>query len=156
MLFRSAPADEPAARMHLARRRQYRQAIFIVEARVSGPEYGTRMPGAGAPPAMQLGNFVCKTPEDEFELGVYYRRSRYVQIPRTRGCIGMLKLAGIAGWPKQGVLYEFTGMEDGEEDFEPRFREAAKGQVREGQNLREYVVHAPNAPHAGRRIWPSA
>ena len=147
--------EDPEDRAGLAKRRQHRSALFIVEARVNGPEYRSLMPGTGPAPAMQLGAFNVLTPEDEFDLGRYYRQVRYAEIPRTRGCIGMKKLVSVAGWPKQGVLYEFVSMEAGEEDFEPRFRAASLPGTRKGRSLRESVVHGPNAPHAGRRIWPA-
>lgn len=150
------PSDDNATRDWLAKRRNYRQAIFLVEQRVNGPEYRKLLPGTGAPPAMQLGNFNVKTIEDEFDLGIFYRRCRYAEIPVTPGCISMLKLLGIAGWPKHGVLYQFAEMDDREEEFEQRFRDSIGGRDWRGRDVREYVVHAPKAPHAGKRIWPAA
>jgi hypothetical protein len=148
----SADADSAA---WLAKRREHRAAIFIVEARVQGPEYRSLLPGTAAPPAMQLGNFNVRRPEDEIDLARYYRQVRYRQIPRTRGCIGMRKLVSVAGWPKHGVLYEFVSMDESEDDFEARFREAGRGEARTIRSLRDYVVHGPDAPHAGRRLWPA-
>ncbi len=101
---------------------------------------------------MQLGNFNVKTIEDEFDLGYFYRRCRYAEIPVTPGCISMIKLLGVAGWPKHGVLYQFAEMEDREEELEQRFRDPIGGPAWRGRDVREYVVHAPKAPHAGKRI----
>ncbi len=147
--------EDAEARDWFAKRVQFRDAVFIVEDRINGPEYRKLLPGTGAPPAIQFGNFNVRTPEDEFVLANYYRQVRFAVIPKTRGCIGMTKLLSVAGWPKHGILYTFDGMDEGEEVFEQRFKDANDGLVFKGKTIREYVVHAPNAPHAGKRIWPA-
>jgi hypothetical protein len=147
--------DEDAeTKRWLAKRVGHRQSIFITEARVNGPEYRALMPGAGAPPAMQLGNFITRKPEDDWELGRWYRQLRFPQITRTRGCIAVRKLVGVAGWAKHGVLYEFTGMDPDEENFEKRFRDAADTEKWEGRHVLEYVLHGPGR-HGGPRLWPA-
>ena len=147
-------ADSADDRRWLAKRVEHRDAIFIVEARVDGPEYRSVLPGTGPAPAMQLGNFITRKPEDEKELGLWYRQLRFPQISVTRGCISVRKLVSVAGWPKHGVLYDFVSMDPDEENFEKRYRQAARGEKWEGRHVLEYVIHGPGR-HAGRRIWPA-
>lgn len=148
------PAFEKANAARLKARRNHRDAVFIEESRVDGLEHAWRSQGRGAPPAMQLGNFIVRSPADEVELARYYRESRWPDLMRCRGCIGARKLLSIAGWPKHGILYEFTGMDDDEELFERRMAAARQG-PRVGRSVVEFVIHAPHAPHAGVRIWPT-
>ena len=69
---------------------------------------------------MQFGNFVIESPQAERALALYYRKHRFRQVAATRGCIGARKFVSSVGWPKHGILYEFTGMDDGETLFEAR------------------------------------
>lgn len=146
---------ESDAAARLAIRKAYRDAVFIEEECIQGPSNG-EFPSTAAPPAMQLGNFIVRTPADERELARYYRLHRFPQIAATSGCIRGRKLLSVAGWPKHGILYEFTSMNPGDELFESRFNNAIPGKTWTGPHVLSYVVHAPNAPHAGRRLWPEA
>jgi hypothetical protein len=141
-------------RAQLAKRKEYRHCIFIEETRVSGPDWYRHMPGSGAPPAIQLGNYSTATEQDDLDLGLWYRMMKLPQVTRARGCIGARKLVSLVGWAKHGILYEFMGMDDDEENFEPRFREAGFNDRWKGRHVLKIVVHAPKGPHAGRRIWP--
>lgn len=134
-------------------RREHRQAVFVEEAVVNGPEYRALVGGAGAPPAIQLGGFNVASVEDEWELARNYRQEKFPQVTVARGCIRARKLLAVVGWSKHGILYEFDGMDEGETLFEPRFAAASRGGPKR-RHVLEYVIHAPNAPHAGRRIWP--
>jgi len=93
--------------------------------------------------------------EDDIELARWYRAERFPRVSVTRGMIRGRKLLSIAGWPKHGVLWEFTDMPEGEFTFEPRFIEADREENWPGRHVLEYVTHAPHGPHAGRRIWPA-
>ena len=55
---------------------------------------------------------------------------------------------------QHGILYEFTAIEPDEVLFEARFNNALPALKWAGRHVLSYVVHGPNAPHAGRRIWP--
>ena len=103
---------------------------------------------------MQLGNYNADTPEDEFELARWYREERFHRVSVTRGMIRGRKMLSIAGWPKHGVLWEFTDLPEGEFTFELRFIEADRNEDWQGRHVLEYVTHTHNGPHAGRRIWP--
>jgi len=148
-------ADTDAeTKAQLAKRREYRFGIFIEETRVSGPDWYRHLPGSGAPPAIQLGNYLTTTLTDDMDLSLWYRQMKLPQVTRARGCIGARKLVSIAGWAKHGILYEFMEMEADEENFEQRFRDAGLSERWTGRHVLKIVVHAPNGPHAGRRIWP--
>jgi len=138
----------------LAKRKEYRFCIFIEESRVSGPDWYRHLPGTGAPPAIQLGNYQTRTQADDIDLSVWYRQMKLPQVTMARGCIGARKLVSIVGWAKHGILYEFMEMEADEENFEKRFRDAGLNERWTGRHVLDIVVHAPFGPHAGRRIWP--
>ena len=132
----------------------YRSAVFIEEQVINSPEQRTSPYGMGPPPAMQLGNYNANAPEDEIELAKWYRSERFARVSVSRGMIRGRKMLSMAGWPKHGVLWEFTDLPEGEFTFEPRFLEADRGEEWPGRHVLEYVTHAPNGPHCGRRVWP--
>ncbi|MEM7464815.1 MAG: hypothetical protein AAF362_19260 [Pseudomonadota bacterium] len=140
----------------LAAFENYRSAVFIEEQVVNAPEQRALPYGMGPPPAMQLGNYNANTPEDEIELARWYRAERFARVSVTRGMIRGRKLLSIAGWPKHGVLWEFTDLPEGEFTFEPRFVEADRNENWQGRHVLEYVTHSPSGPHAGRLVWPKA
>jgi hypothetical protein len=88
------------------------------------------------------------------DVSLWYRQMKLPQVTRARGCIGARKLISIVGWAKHGILYEFMEMEAHEENFEQRFRDAGLSERWTGRHVLQMVIHAPNGPHAGRRIWP--
>jgi hypothetical protein len=147
-------ARDPETEAQLAKRKEYRFCIFVEETRVSGPDWYRHLPGTGAPPAIQLGNYQTSTQTDDIDLGLWYRTMKLPQVTRARGCIGARKLVSVVGWAKHGILYEFMDMEPDEENFEQRFRDAGLTERWTGRHVLKIVVHAPKGPHAGRRIWP--
>lgn len=132
----------------------YRTAVFIEEQWVNGPEQRALPYGMGPPPAMQIGNYNTHSFEDDFELARWYRAERFPRVSVTRGMIRGRKLLSIAGWPKHGVLWEFSELEEGETSFEHRFIEADREENWQGRHVLDYVIHAPNSPNVGRRVWP--
>lgn len=133
----------------------YRSAVFIEEQVINAPEQRASPYGMGPPPAMQLGNYNANTPEDEIELARWYRAERFARVSVTPGMIRGRKMLSIAGWPKHGVLWEFTDLPEGDHSFEHRFVDADRDENWQGRHVLEYVTHAPGGPHAGRRIWPA-
>jgi len=70
------------------------------------------------------------------------------------GCIAARALMCNYGWPKFGVLYEFTSRHARTINFEPyetRFQREDRGQW---GRLGEYVVHVSGSPIVGERVWP--
>jgi hypothetical protein len=149
-----SPQKDAATHAQLAKRKQYRFGIFIEETRVSGPDWYRQLPGSSAPPAIQLGNYTTRNQTDDMDVSLWYRQMKLPQVTRARGCIGARKLISIVGWAKHGILYEFMEMEAHEENFEQRFRDAGLSERWTGRHVLQMVIHAPNGPHAGRRIWP--
>jgi hypothetical protein len=145
---------EQSAQERLKARLSYRQAIFIEEFRVVGPEGQKAWPVA-APAAMQLGNFNVRTPDDDLELARYYRLSRFPEVAVTGGSIGARKLVSIVGWPKHGIFYEFLAINPEDGTFETRMLANRTPPPVKLRPIQDYVVHAPNAPHAGARLWPA-
>jgi len=153
-------AETPIARLEaegadrLGRCRRTRRAVFVEECRIGGPQRRISLPGTGPAPAIQLGNLDITRFEDDLELARFYRHVRFPQAARSRGCIGARKLLVTAGWGKHGVLYEFDGIDDGEELFEMRFEAATPPDAPTRRHVLEYVTHSPTGPCAGPRIWP--
>lgn len=147
-----ALSESHAAKLSVCQ--NYRSAVFIEEQVINAPEQRSLPYGMGPPPAMQLGNYNANTPEDEIELARWYRSERFPRVAVSRGMIRGRKMLSIAGWPKHGVLWEFTDLPEGEFTFEPRFIEADRGEEWPGRHVLEYVTHSPGGPHAGRRVWP--
>ena len=135
-------------------RQNWREAIFIEEARVNGPSHDAQTRDQTAPPAMQLGNFIASSPEGERQLALYYRKHRFLQVAATQLCRGARKYVSIMGWPKHGILYEFDTIKPDEMLFEARMNAARPDLKWAGAHPLDLVIHAPNAPHAGERIWP--
>ncbi|MEE2745949.1 MAG: hypothetical protein VX617_03595 [Pseudomonadota bacterium] len=139
----------------LEKRENFRDAVFIEELVINSPEQHIMPYGMGPPPAMQLGNYNTDTPEDQLELAKWYREERFPRVSVSRGMIRGRKMLSITGWPKHGVLWEFTELPQGEFSFEPRFVEADRSENWQGRHVLEYVTHAPGSPHAGRLVWPA-
>jgi hypothetical protein len=136
----------------LSQRMDSRTSIFTEEARVNGPEFKSRIPGSTPAPAIQMGSLVTVSPEDDFELGAWYRQSRLPISANTPGCVGARKLVSVAGWAKHAILYEFTSFGS----FETRPGVEDAWNVWTGRHVLSYVIHAPGSPSVGKRIWPEA
>ena len=138
----------------LALRLGTRTAIFTEEARVNGPEPGEFGPGAGPGPAIQMGSFRMRTPDEEFDLGRWYAQYRLPFMAKMQGCIATRKLSGVAGWAKHSVLYEFTSLAARLRFFEEPHEALALDKTRWESKVIAGTVHAPGSPFIGERIWP--
>jgi hypothetical protein len=139
----------------LALRLGMRSAIFTEEARVNGPEPREFGPGSGPGPAIQMGSFHMRTPEEEFDLGLWYAQYRLPFMARMPGCIATRKLCGVAGWAKHSVLYEFTSLQARLHNFEEPHEALALDRTRWESKVLGGTVHAPGSPFIGERIWPA-
>jgi hypothetical protein len=138
----------------LAQRRNMLRAIFVEEARVDGPESGTRPAGGPPGPAIQMGAFRISSVEEEFRLGAWYAQYRLPSIARTPGAIGARKLISVAGWPKNAILYEFVSLAARLEHFElPQEKLALDPNEWTGKVVRT-TIHIPGSPVIGSRSWP--
>ena len=138
----------------LAQRIGTRTAVFTVEESVNGPEPREFGPGTGPGPAIQMGSFRMRTPEEEFDLGRWYAQYRLPFMAQLRGCIATRKLAGVAGWAKHSVLYEFTSLEARLKHFEEPHEALALDSTRWQSQVIAGTVHAPGSPFIGERLWP--
>lgn len=139
----------------LSNRKNYRSAVFLEEQVINAPEQRASPYGMGPPPAMQLGNYNTNAPEDDEELARWYRAERFARVSVTDGMIRGRKMISMTGWPKHGVLWEFTDLPEGDSSFEHRFVAADRNENWQGRHVLEYVTHAVGSPHAGRRVWPN-
>ena len=138
----------------LAKRKEYRFGIFIEETRVSGPDWYRHLPGTGAPPAIQLGNYLTSTQKDDMDLALWYRTMKLPQVTRARGCIGARKLVSLVGWAKHGIMYEFESLEARTRQFEePEESKIVDPKEWTGRIVRT-TLHTPGSPVVGERIWP--
>ena len=140
----------------LALHRGLRTVIFTEAARVNGPEPREFGPGSGPGPAIQMGSFRMRTPEEEFDLGRWYAQYRLPFMARMPGCIAARKLCGVAGWAKHSVLYEFTSLEARLRNFEEPHEALALDSTRWESKVIAGTVHTPGSPFIGERIWPPA
>ena len=136
----------------LARRTDVRVSIMTEEARVNGPECGSREGLRKPAPCIQMGSFNGPTPEIEEELLAWYADWRMASMAKMPGCLGMRKLSGTVGWNKHGVIYEFLSL---------AARAAAVAQVPVLYPEMEAwtntsvpkLVHAYGSPHVAERIF---
>ena len=144
-----------ATKEQLDQRQGVRTAIFAEEVRVTGPEVGEGVPGGLPAPAIQMGSFRIRTPEDEFALGSWYAQYRLPAMARMPGVIRTRKLVSVAGWAKHSVLYEFTSLDARLEHFEKPHESLALDEKEWTGRIVKFTIHAPGSPSVGRRIWPT-
>jgi hypothetical protein len=159
MRFPDALAQAPRLRDRVGAR----TCIFLEETRANGQDHGLRTPGMLPARHIQFGSFNARTPDDEFELGAWYRQNRMPAVARTPGCIGARKYVAIAGPVKHGVLYEFVSEEARRDHFEGPLewgtgsRTAAPDSpfLWPGRDRVDFLWFAPGSPTVARRIWPA-
>ena len=123
-----------------------REVFFAEVARIEGPDADSRNPGMTPGPIIQFGTFNINDVANETEMNTWYSRSRFPLVDQP-GTVGTRRLVSISGWPKHGILYEFTSLEA-----------AARNLTDPSDWSRRVVdslVHAPHSPTLGTRIWPS-
>ena len=142
------PAED---RKMLAMRIGERRNIFTEAARVDGPELATYKDGMNLAPCIQMGTFQARW-QDEEEALKWYAQWRMPAMRKLKGCIRARKLASVAGWAKQSILYEFTSLEG---------RNHFIAEHEDGNANREWtdkviaaLVHAPGSANVAERIWP--
>jgi hypothetical protein len=138
----------------LDRRRNVRHAIFIEEASVEGPD----SPGADArtlpAPAIRLGCFNMRTPEDDFESGRWYAQNRLPHMAAAPGCVRTRKILSVAGWAKHAILYEFVSPEARRTIWND-MRATRDRDPKGFWSIGPRTVHSPGSPTLGERTWPA-
>jgi hypothetical protein len=103
-------------------------------------------------PCIQFGTYNIAWQHEEEMLALYVQK-RLPTMGEMSGCIRTRKLAGVSGWNKHGVLYEFTSLEArnshffGHEESDP----ATKARF---DLLVSRLTHAPGSATLACRIWP--
>jgi hypothetical protein len=144
---------QPAPVM-LGHRRGLRTAVLLEEARVTGPAFAARPPGAVPAPAIQFGTYRVRNVEAELDLGGWYTRQRLPLMSRMPGSVMTRKFVSSAGWAKHSILYEFESLEARTRHFEePEESKAMDPQEWTGRVVRT-TLHTPGSPFVGERLWP--
>ena len=138
-------------RQMLARRIEPRMNIMVEAARVDGPELPHYRDGMALAPCIQMGTFQSRW-QDEEEALKWYAQWRMPAMRKLKGCVRARKLASVAGWAKQSILYEFTSLEG---------RNHFIAEHEDGNANREWtdkvvasLTHAPGSANVAERIWP--
>jgi hypothetical protein len=151
-LPRELHAGLPAeGRKMLAMRIGERLNVMAEAARVEGPEAKNYREGMMLAPCIQLGSFQSRWQDEEDALA-WYARWRMPAMSKLPGCIRARKLASVAGWAKQAILYEFTS---------PDARNHFLHSHEDGDSNREWtdkvvrsLIHSPGSANVARRLWP--
>jgi len=156
-IFEDEALASGETRRMLDQRLRPQQFIFTEYARVNGPEWGHRMQGTIPGPGIQFGALRSRSLEGEHYAGRWYAEYRLPTMAKMPGCISARTLLCNYGWPKFGVLYEFTSRDARETNFEPH--ETRSDREEKSQwvgRLRDYVVHVSGSPVVAERVWPPA
>lgn len=148
--------EPPEVAERLAQRTGTRTAAFVQEARVEGPSSPGPLAASPPSPAIQMGTLRARTIEAEFDLIAWYAQYRLPSMARMPGCVRTRKLAGIAGWPKHGILYEFESLAARLEHFERGHESLALDPAEWTGRITRASWHAPGSPFIGERTWPPA
>jgi hypothetical protein len=136
----------------LARRVGERVCIMTEVARRRGPEASKRE-GVGPTPCIQLGTFNEETVEVEDETLAWYADWRFDALGNLPGCVGIREFVSVSGWAKHGVFYEFESRAARDAHF-PRLRDIYPEQMAWSDKCIPNLLHAPESPIVGSRIWP--
>jgi hypothetical protein len=145
--------DQATTQAMMARRQGARASVFVEQAAVTGPEIGARPAGACPGPAIQMGSFRVKRPEDEWDLSAWYAQYRLPAMSAMAGAIATRKLVSLAGWARHAVLYEFTSLEARQAHFQ-NHESLGLDAAEWTSKIVNYTIHSPGSPHIGRRLWP--
>ena len=141
-------------RRMLALRSDERISIMTEEARIDGPEIGTRADGTAPGPCIQLGSFNGNDQAAEDELLAWYARWRMPALGKLPGCVALRKMVAVTGWAKHGVMYEFTSF-----DVRNAAMKELSGLYPEMTAWTErfipHLTHSHGSPHLGVRLWPA-
>ncbi|MDB5253922.1 MAG: hypothetical protein JWP27_3091 [Flaviaesturariibacter sp.] len=140
----------------LAQREGVRTAALTLEASVDGPSRATQGSIDSAPsPGIQLGTLRPVSMEAEFDLIRWYAQYRMPSMAVMPGVVRTRKWAGVAGWPKHGILYEFESLAHRLEHFEKPHESLALEPGHWTNRITRASHHAPGSPFIGQRIWPA-
>ena len=136
-------------------RRNVRHAVFVEEASVEGPDSPAAGAGTIPAPAIRVGCFRMRTPEDDFEAGQWYAQDRLPTMGRVKGSVRARKLLSVAGWAKHAILYEFVSP-DARRRIWNEMRDSRDRDPKKFWSIGPKTVHAPGSPTLGERTFPKA
>lgn len=150
------PAEMHAAlpdpdRKILAIRIAERVNIMTEAARVEGPEAKNYKAGMNLAPCIQIGTFQSQW-QDEMEALKWYAQWRMPAMTKLAGCVRARKLASVAGWAKQSILYEFLSLE-GRNHFIAEHEDGNANRAWTDKVI-ECLTHAPGSANVAERLWP--
>jgi len=140
-----------SGRKMLAMRSGERVNIMTEATRVEGPEAKNYREGMTTAPWIQFGNFQS-TWQDEEDVHAWYSSWRMPAMSRMAGCIRTRRLASIAGWAKQAIIYEFVSLEARNHFLSSH--EDSKENEESQDKIMVSLMHAPGSANVARRIWP--
>ncbi len=146
-------ADLPEhGRKMLAIRIGERMNAMAEAARVEG--HATKQhPEMTTAPCIQLGNFNYPWQHEE-ELLAWFSQWRMPAVAAQPGCIRIRKLAGVTGWAKHAVLYEYMSVEDRNRGY--LMHEENNPEMKEWSNrVVARTRHAPGSATLATRLWPA-
>jgi hypothetical protein len=123
-----------------------RSAVFVEIERVEAPDAHTRRPGITPGPVIQFGTFNINDRANEVDMNTWYSRSRLPLVKSLEGNVGARRVVSIAGWPKHGILYEFSSLDAAQKNL--------ADPTEWTRNVVDNLVHAPHSPTLGTRVWP--
>jgi len=151
-LPREIHAELPAkGKQMIAMRIEPRQNIWTEAARLDGPEANSYREGMTLAPCIQMGSFQARW-QDEDEALSWYAKWRMPSLSKLPGCVRVRKLASVAGWAKQSILYEFTS-QAGRDHF-LHSHEDGNANREWTDKVIAALVHAPGSANVGLRLWP--
>jgi len=140
-----------AGRRMLALRHGERVNIMTEATRVDGPAGPGYRDGMQLAPWVQFGNFQSVW-QDEEDVHTWYASWRMPAMSRMEGCIRTRRLASIAGWAKQAILYEFVSLEARHHFLHSH--EDSQANQESQDRIMASLMHAPGSSSVAQRIWP--
>jgi hypothetical protein len=138
-------------RKMLAMRIGERVNLMTEAGRCEGRAMNAYKDGLTGAPCVQVGSFNCPV-ENEEEMHAGYVQQRMPAHCGTDSCIRVRKLNSVAGWAKHAILYEFASLEGFNRDYGIANAKSPLG-FKE-HSIVPMLIHAPNGPNSGLRIWP--
>jgi hypothetical protein len=138
-------------RKMLAMRIGERVNLLADVGRLEGRARSTYKDGLTSAPCIQVGSYNCPF-EYEEALHAGYVQSRLPAMCDTESCVRTRRLSSVSGWAKHVIIYEFASQEGFDRDY---VAASAKAPLKQGNlPLNPVLVHAPNGPNSGLRLWP--
>ena len=143
----------PGTKEFLALRRGVRHVMFMEQQCVDGaaPEAAAHPPYPG--PVIQFGSYRLQSVDNEFEVATWYELCRLKFMALAPQCVRTRTYAGVAGWAKHGVLYEFTSIAARNECWDIQRRMRNTGELGQSWEIGHFTQHTPGSPVVCERTF---